>query len=228
MDMRTGGLGLMSAFTRLHAMAPPSVHLANMTGMTCAMPEKQNSQQSCKCNRGELDMRLRRVISKAQHSQFAATPAQDPPNLLGLQSTVFDEDNQSDKECVWVSFLEFTLEGEPRVETGLWLWSCTLSRGGELNQDDSQREMYGVRAMAGDRLRCRSTREHERVGNVLNVSTAVAFIAMRAGELNLVSGAQLRVRPPWHEFEVGPTKATGFERRRVFLVTRAFVEVVPT
>ena len=161
-------------------------------------------------------------------SQCVATPAQDPPNLLGLQSTVFDEDNQSDKECVWVSFLEFTLEGEPRVETGLWLWSCTLSRGGELNQDDSQREMYGVRAMAGDRLRCRSTREHERVGNVLNVSTAVAFIAMRAGELNLVSGAQLRVRPPWHEFEVGPTKATGFERRRVFLVTRAFVEVVPT
>ena len=228
MDMRTGGLGLMSAFTRLHALAPPSVHLANMTGMTSAMPEKPNSPQSCKCNRGELDMRLRRVISKAQHSQCVATPAQDPPNLLGLQSTVFDEDNQSDKECVWVSFLEFTLEGEPRVETGLWLWSCTLSRGGELNQDDSHREMYDVRAMTGDQLRCRSTRQHERVGNMLIASTAVAFIAVRAGELNLVSGAQLRVRPPWHEFVLGPTKATGFERRRVFLVTRASVEVVPT
>mmetsp|Transcript_2047 Transcript_2047/g.7738 ORF Transcript_2047/g.7738 Transcript_2047/m.7738 type:complete len:509 (-) Transcript_2047:1688-3214(-) len=228
MDMRTGGLGLMSAFTRLHALAPPSVHLASMTGMTSAMPEKPNSPQSCKCNRGELDMRLRRVISKAQHSQCVATPAQDPPNLLGLQSTVFDEDNQSDKECVWVSFLEFTLEGEPRVETGLWLWSCTLSRGGELNQDDSHREIYDVRAMTGDQLRCRSTRQHERVGNMLIASTAVAFIAVRAGELNLVSGAQLRVRPPWHEFVVGPTKATGFERRRVFLVTRASVEVVPT
>ena len=229
MHVHMGGLGLMSAFTRLHEFTAPTVHLANMTGMVAsAVPEKQNFRQTCRFDRCELDVRLRRVISKAQHSQFAATPAQDPPNQLSLRSAVFVEDNPSDKECAWVSFLEFTLEGEPRVETGLWLWSCTLSRGGELNQDDSQREMYGVRAMAGDRLRCRSTREHERVGNVLNVSTAVAFIAMRAGELNLVSGAQLRVRPPWHEFEVGPTKATGFERRRVFLVTRASIEVVPT
>ena len=62
---------------------------------------------------------------------------------------------------------------------------------------------------------------------MLTASTSVAFIAMRAGELKLVSGAQLRVRPPWHELEVGPTKATGFERQRVFLVTRASVELVP-
>jgi len=229
MHVHMGGLGLMSAFTRLHEFTAPTVHLANMTGMVAsAVPEKQNFRQTCRFDRCELDVRLRRVISKAQHSQFAATPAQDPPNQLSLRSAVFVEDNPSDKECAWVSFLEFTLEGEPRVETGLWLWSCILSRGGELNQDDSQREMYDIRAMAGDRPCCRSTREHEHVGNMLTASTTVAFIAMRAGELKLVSGAQLRVRPPWHELEVGPTKATGFERQRVFLVTRASVEVVPT
>ena len=43
MHVHMGGLGLMSAFTRLHEFTAPTVHLANMTGMVAsAVPEKQN------------------------------------------------------------------------------------------------------------------------------------------------------------------------------------------
>ena len=227
MDKRLGGLGLMSAFTRLHAFTVPRVNMTSMAGpTTSALSEPNRTGSSCRHIRGSLDARLRRVIAKAQRSQLVAKPAQVLPNQRGLQSTVFHSDSQTYMERSSVSFIEVKLRGEPRIETGLCLWKSTISCHGELQQDDSQGKSYEFSATSGDRTCSRPIGEHVDIGHMLSSSDTVAFTTRHAGKFNLLSGARLRMYPPWHELELNSTNATGFKRQRVIFVTNTQTEVL--
>ena len=155
-----------------------------------------------------------------------AKPAQVLPNQRGLQSTVFHSDSQTYMERSSVSFIEVKLRGEPRIETGLCLWKSTISCHGELQQDDSQGKSYEFSATSGDRICSRPIGEHVDNGHMLSSSDTVAFTTRHAGKLNLLSGARLRMYPPWHELELNSTNATGFKRQRVIFVTNTQTEVL--
>ena len=227
MDKHLGGLGLMSAFTRLHAFTVPHVNMTSVAGpTTSALSEPNRTGSSCRHIRGSLDARLRWVIAQAQRSQLVAKPAQVLPNQRGLQSTIFHSDSQTYMERSSVSFIEVKLRGEPRIETGLCLWKSTISCHGELQQDDSQGKSYEFSATSGDRICSRPIGEHVDIGHMLSSSDTVAFTTRHAGKFNLLPGARLRMYPPWHELELNSTNATGFKRQRVIFVTNTQTEVL--